>query len=89
MQGPSWCWDQLVTPSWGGGGVDFVMTIFSSLQIAGILSAIIVLIVILALGFLLEPLQKVMLISLWVLSLSQLRVMMNQGPWLFHSGSAN
>lgn len=19
MQGPSWCWDQLVTPSWGGG----------------------------------------------------------------------
>lgn len=73
----------------GGGGVDFVMTIFSSLQIAGILSAIIVLIVILALGFLLEPLQKVMLISLWVLSLSQLWVMMNQGPWLFHSGSAN
>ncbi|KAF3819022.1 hypothetical protein GH733_013172 [Mirounga leonina] len=48
----------------GGGCVDFAMSIFWSLQIAGILSAIIVLIVILALGFLLEPLQKSVLAAL-------------------------
>lgn len=84
------------TPSRGPGagrGTDFAMRIFSSLQIAGILSASIVLMVILALGFLLEPLQKVMLVSLWILSislsLSLLRVMMNQGAWFFHSGSTN
>lgn len=47
-----------------GWKVNFVMRIFSSLQIAGILSAVIVLIVILALGFLLEPLQKVGPVSL-------------------------
>lgn len=83
-----------VTPSRGQGaegGTDFAMRIYPSLQIAGLLSAIIVLIVILALGFLLEPLQKVTLVSLWILSLSLslLRVMMNQGAWFFHSGSTN
>lgn len=41
------------------GKVDLVMGMFSSTQVAGILSAVIVLIVIMALGFLLEPLQKV------------------------------
>lgn len=44
------------------GKVEFVMRMFSSPQIAGLISAIIVLIVIVAIGFLLEPLQKVALI---------------------------
>lgn len=66
------------------------MSIFSSLQIAGLLSAIIVLIVIVAIGFLLEPLQKVMPVCLWVPSLSLslcLLCVRNQGPWFFNSGS--
>jgi chloride anion exchanger 3 len=46
------------------------MRIALSSQIAGIVSAIIVLIVIVAIGFLLQPLQKVILLSLWITSLS-------------------
>lgn len=52
------------------GKVDFVMRILSSSQVAGLLSAVIVLIVIVAMGYLLEPMQKVTTLSLWVLSLS-------------------
>lgn len=52
------------------GKVDFVVGLFLSTQVAGILSAVIVLIVIVALAFLLEPLQKVIPLSLWMLSLS-------------------
>lgn len=39
------------------------MRIISSSQVAGLLSAVIVLIVIMAIGFLLQPLQKVILFS--------------------------
>lgn len=53
------------------GKVDFVVGMLLSTQIAGILSAVVVLIVIVALGFLLEPLQKVTH-PLWMLSLSPL-----------------
>lgn len=41
------------------GNVDSVLRMFSSKQVAGILSAVIVLVVIEAMGYLLEPLQKV------------------------------
>lgn len=52
-----------------GGKVDFVVGMFSSTQVAGILSALIVLIFIENLGFLLAPLQKVPTLPPWMLSL--------------------
>lgn len=52
------------------GKVDVVVGMFSSTQVAGILSALIVLIFIENLGFLLAPLQKVPTLPLWMLSLS-------------------
>lgn len=47
-----------------------MMRLFLFSQIAGLLSAVIVLIVIGAIGFLLEPLQKVTALSVWILFLS-------------------
>lgn len=46
------------------------MRMLSSSQVAGLLSAVIVLVVIVAIGYLLEPMQKVTTLSLWILSLS-------------------
>uniref|UniRef100_A0A8C5R8C7 STAS domain-containing protein n=1 Tax=Leptobrachium leishanense TaxID=445787 RepID=A0A8C5R8C7_9ANUR len=52
-------------------------------QIAGLLSAIIVMIVILALGFLLEPLQKSVLGALVVINLKGMLMQFNEIPHLF------